>query len=197
MVNRLEIHWGTKWNLKKTLKKFPMIFVGNLGKLKSEKAHITLKEGMKPYTDQYFNLQKAYKVVAKKEIYRMVAIGILQKVKWNEDSIWAAVFFCQPKNIKDLQIMTDFWSWMNQLDDIRFLFLGYWKRCRNQKTLNQKQPQFITRVIQNYNRQIKAVDLYNRWFISMINFFRNIWIKKSLILVLLPNIGAVTDKKKR
>ena len=56
MVNRLDIDWDTKQNLKRTLKKFPSIFGGGLGKLKGEKAHITLKKGTNPRAGHYYNL---------------------------------------------------------------------------------------------------------------------------------------------
>ena len=54
----------------------------------------------------------------------MVAIIILWKLKWNEDSPWAAALFYQPKNTKDLQIVMDFCK-MNKAIE-RHLFLLPW-----------------------------------------------------------------------
>ena len=69
---------------------------------------IKLKEGTKPYTRYYYNLPKVYKVPAKKEIERMVKIGIICKLRWNVDTLWTTALFCQPKKSKGLCIVKDF-----------------------------------------------------------------------------------------
>ena len=38
----------------------------------------------------------------------MMVIGILRKLHWHDDTPWAVASFCQPKKMKDLQIVTDF-----------------------------------------------------------------------------------------
>ena len=35
-------------------------------------------------------------------------MGILQRLRWNDDTPWAAASFCQPKKTGDLCIVTDF-----------------------------------------------------------------------------------------
>ena len=108
MVNGLDIHWDSKRELKKTLKKFPTLFGGGLGELKGKKAMIKLKKGAKPYVRSFYHLPKAYKGPAKKEIERMVRMGILCKLRWNDDTPWAAALFCQPKKTGNLHIIADF-----------------------------------------------------------------------------------------
>ena len=76
MVSSLDIDDDIKQRLRKTLSKFEKgLFSGGLGKLKHCKpAHIKLKPGAVPYKDQYYNLPKAYKYTAKKEIQQMVIL---------------------------------------------------------------------------------------------------------------------------
>ena len=71
-----------KTKLKRTLKRFEKgLFGGYLGRLTSnKKAHVKLKPGAIPYKGRYYNMPKAYKNVAKKEILRMVEIGVLKEL---------------------------------------------------------------------------------------------------------------------
>ena len=70
MVSSLDIDNDYKQRLQKTLGKFEKgLFGGGLGKLKHCKpAHIKLKPGVVLYKGRYYNLPKAYKYTAKKEI---------------------------------------------------------------------------------------------------------------------------------
>ena len=77
MVDGLDIHWDSKRELKKTLKKFPTLFGGGLGTLVDKEAKIVLKKDAKPHASNFYHLPKAYEVPAKKEIERMVRMGIL------------------------------------------------------------------------------------------------------------------------
>ena len=63
MVDELQIDQELKGKLKKTLKKFPTLFGGGLGKLSDEfpRAKIKLKEGEKPYASNYYTLPHAKK----------------------------------------------------------------------------------------------------------------------------------------
>ena len=67
-----------------------------------------MKEGAKPYESNYYTLPHAQREPAKKEVNRMVAIGILKKLQWHNNTPWAAPSFGQPKKTGDLQIITDF-----------------------------------------------------------------------------------------
>ena len=77
MVDGLDISRDTKRDLKKTLHKFPTLFGGGLGTLVDEEAKIVLKKDAKPHASNFYHLPKVYEVPAKKEIERMVKMGIL------------------------------------------------------------------------------------------------------------------------
>ena len=44
----------------------------------------------------------------------MVKIGVLQKLKWNNNSPWASSNFNMPTKMHDIRIMKDFWK-MNKV----------------------------------------------------------------------------------
>ena len=85
--------------MKETLHKFPDIFGGGLGESKGEKAQITLKSSVKLYSRHYYNIPNAYKEPIRKEIKsdRMVKIGVLKNLKWNDDSRLVLTFFFNVK----------------------------------------------------------------------------------------------------
>ena len=74
MVADLDINGSNKEQLRTTLQKFENgLFGEGLGQLKNFKpVHIKLKPGAIPFKRRYYNLPKAYKYTAKKEIQRMV-----------------------------------------------------------------------------------------------------------------------------
>ena len=88
MVVDLDINNSNKQQLKKTLRKFENgLFGGGLGTLKNCKpAHIKLKPGASSYKGRYYNLPKAYEYTRKKDIQRMVDIGVLKELLWYDDS---------------------------------------------------------------------------------------------------------------
>ena len=109
MVNELDITEASKKKLITTLQKFPTLFGGGLRKLTNMKpATIKLKKGSKPYAGCYYNLPKAYYAPTKKEVERMVEIGILRELPWNDDSPWCAPSFSVPKKTMDMRVVTNF-----------------------------------------------------------------------------------------
>ena len=108
MVYGLDIQRSSKRSLKSTLKKFLKLFGGSLGKLDMEPVLICFKEGLKLYQGRYFNILQAYSKPTKKEIERLVAIDVIQKLRYNNDFPWAAPIFTQPKKTSDIWILTDF-----------------------------------------------------------------------------------------
>ena len=81
-------------------------FGGGLGELKNCKpAHIKLQPGAKPFKERYYNLPKAYEYTCKKEIQRMVNIGVLKELPWYDDSPWASPTFGIPKKTGDVRII--------------------------------------------------------------------------------------------
>ena len=55
MVDELDLQPETKIQLKKTLKKFPILFGGGLGLLDIEPVKIELQPGAKPYKGKYYS----------------------------------------------------------------------------------------------------------------------------------------------
>ena len=108
MVNELNLTPASKVKLKTTLEKFPELFGGGLGRLKDGVASIDLIEGATPVASRYYNLPKAYEETARKEIERMVEIGVLKQLSPFEDTPWAAPSFGTPKKTGDIRIVTDF-----------------------------------------------------------------------------------------
>ena len=47
---------------------------------------VKLKPGVIPFKGRYCNLPKAYEYMVKKEIQRMVDIGVLKELLWHDDS---------------------------------------------------------------------------------------------------------------
>ena len=87
------------------LRKFESLFDGKLGEWKGEDYHITLKDGVKPYHAKPFAVPKAYEKVFRKEVERLVQIGVLRKVNRSE---WAAPCFCIPKKNQTIRFLSDF-----------------------------------------------------------------------------------------
>ena len=107
IVNELNLTLASKIKLKTTLKKFPELFGGGLGKLKNGVASINLMEGATQVARTYYNLPKAYEETARKEIKHMVEIGVLKQLSPFEETTWAAPSFGTPKKTSDIRIVTD------------------------------------------------------------------------------------------
>ena len=92
--------------LQKVLSSHPTLFGGGLGQLNINPIHLELTDGAKPYhARRAFPIPQAYKATTKKEMDRLVSIGVLEK---NSDSEWAAPTFIQPKKTGDVRVLTDF-----------------------------------------------------------------------------------------
>ena len=68
-----------KKSLLQTLMKFEHLFDGNLGDWNTPPVHLELKEGAKPYHGRAFPVPRIHRETMKKEVDRMVKLGIL---KW-------------------------------------------------------------------------------------------------------------------
>jgi hypothetical protein len=71
MVDELGIKESSKLMLKRTLKKFPTLFGGGLGRLNIPPVSIELKKDVKPYQGRYYNIPKAFESSTRKEVERM------------------------------------------------------------------------------------------------------------------------------
>ena len=140
MVTDLDIDDSNKEQLKKTLRKFENgLFGWGLGKLKNCKtAHIKLKPGASPYKGRYNNLPKAYEYTCKKEIQRMVDIGVLKELPWYDDSLWASPTFGIPKEQVIYVLLLILESWTNGSKYTRFLFQELMKHCRSYRNSSRQ-----------------------------------------------------------
>ena len=108
MVDGLDISNQSKHQLKKTLKKFPILFGGRLGLLDIKPVTIELQKGAKPYKGRYYSVPKALEIPFRKEIDRMCLVAVLKKLSYDDDSPWASPTFAQLKKTGDIRVLTDF-----------------------------------------------------------------------------------------
>ena len=90
---------------------FEIIFDGSLGDWKTSPVHFELKEGAKPYHGRPFPIPQIHRKTTKKEVERMVELGIL---KWEGESEWAFPSFIIPKTNLTVRFISDF-SELNKL----------------------------------------------------------------------------------
>jgi hypothetical protein len=102
-LNHLTLNEQT--SLLNTLRQFPTLFGGGLGKHNIYPVRLELKEGSKPYHAKPFAVPQAYLTTTKKEIERFEKLGIWKRVN---DSPWTAASFIQPKKTGDVRVLTDF-----------------------------------------------------------------------------------------
>ena len=87
------------------LKKHEPLFDGQLGDWKGEPVEIPLKEDAKPYHARAFPIPHIHESTFKKDLDRLVKIGVLTKVNHSE---WAAPAFIVPKKDGRVRFVTDF-----------------------------------------------------------------------------------------
>jgi hypothetical protein len=88
-----------------TLRQFPTLFGGGLGKLNIDPIHLELKQGAQPYHAKPYAVPQAYAATTKTEIARFEKLGIWKRVN---NSPWTAPTFIQPKKTGDVRVLTDF-----------------------------------------------------------------------------------------
>ncbi|GFH50707.1 hypothetical protein CTEN210_07183 [Chaetoceros tenuissimus] len=96
-----------KRKLLKTLKKFESLFDGTLGRWKTDPVKIQLKEGAKAVNCRWYPVPKINKETYKKELERLVKIGVLEVV---HESEWGTPVFIIPKKEGTARFVTDFWK---------------------------------------------------------------------------------------
>ena len=87
------------------LKKHETLFDGQLGEWKGEPVDIPLQEDAKPYHARAFPVPHIHEATFKKDLDRLVSIGVLTKVNRSE---WAAPAFIIPKKDGRVRFVTDF-----------------------------------------------------------------------------------------
>jgi hypothetical protein len=84
------------------LKQHSKLFGGALGTLSVKPIRLKVTNDAKPYHAQPFPVPQAYEGVTKKEIERLILIGVLRKC---HESEWAAPTFIQPtKKTGDVRV---------------------------------------------------------------------------------------------
>ena len=81
------------------------MFDGSFGKYISSNYTIELKEDAKPYHEKPFPIPKIHKPTLKKEVDRLIKIGVLKKIN---NSQWAAPTFIIPKINGTVRFISDF-----------------------------------------------------------------------------------------
>ena len=94
-----------KEELLQLLKKYEDLFDGTLGNWKTLPVHFELKEGAKPFHGRPFPVPRIHRETLKREIDRMVKLGIL---KWEGESEWAFPSFIIPKSNQTVRFILDF-----------------------------------------------------------------------------------------
>ena len=94
-----------KQELLELLQKYETLFDGTLGEWKTKPVHFELKEGATPFHGRPYPVPQVHKAVMKKEVDRMVELGIL---KWEGESEWASPSFIIPKSNQTVRFITDF-----------------------------------------------------------------------------------------
>lgn len=91
--------------LYKLLKKYEEIFDGTLGEWKTQPVELELIEGAKPHSQRHYPVPHLYKATFKKELDRLEAIGVLEKVQQSE---WGSPTFIIPKKDNKVRFISDF-----------------------------------------------------------------------------------------
>ena len=103
--NATSLNREQKRKLLKTLKKFERLFDGTLGRWKTDPVKIQLKEGAKAVNSRWYPVPKINKETFKKELERLVKIGVLEVV---HESEWGTPVFIIPKKDGTVRFVTDF-----------------------------------------------------------------------------------------
>ena len=94
-----------KEKLLQVLEKFETLFDGTLGDWNTDPVHFEFKDGAKPYHGRPFPVPRIHRETMKKEVDRMVKLGIM---KWEGESEWAFPSFIIPKSNQTVRFISDF-----------------------------------------------------------------------------------------
>ena len=87
------------------LRKYESMFDGTLGDYTGSEYKIELQDNIKPYHAKPFPIPRVHEETLKKEVNRLVEIGVLKRVNNSE---WAAPTFIIPKKNKTVRFISDF-----------------------------------------------------------------------------------------
>jgi len=89
------------------LSEFEELFDSTLGDWKTEPVELELREGEKPHSSRYYQMPRVHKQTSKKELLRLVEIGVLEEVR---QSKWGSPTFNIPKKQGTVRFISDFWK---------------------------------------------------------------------------------------
>jgi hypothetical protein len=89
----------------KLLRKYEDIFDGTLGKWNTDPVDIELREDSKPVSSRYYPVPRINKETFRKELMRLVDIGVLTPVQQSE---WGTPVFIIPKKDGTVRFITDY-----------------------------------------------------------------------------------------
>jgi hypothetical protein len=92
-------------SLLRLLQKYEALFDGTLGKWNTDPVNIELREDAKPVSSRYYPVPKINKETFRKELLRLVDIGVLTPV---QDSEWGTPVFIIPKKDGTVRFITDY-----------------------------------------------------------------------------------------
>jgi hypothetical protein len=87
------------------LLKFEEVFDGTLGKWRTEPVDFELIDGAQPHSQRHYPVPHLYKKTFKKELDRLVKLGVLVKVQQSE---WGTPTFIIPKKDNKVRFISDF-----------------------------------------------------------------------------------------
>ena len=94
--------------LKNLLVEYQDLFDGTLGKWKTTPAKAELKPGAKPVYTRHYKVPHINEEAFKRELMRMVDMGVLERVPADEDSGYGSPAFIIPKSDMTVRFVTDF-----------------------------------------------------------------------------------------
>ena len=94
-----------KEQLHQLLKKYEELFDGTLGEWQGPEVDFELKEGATPHSQRHYTVPHLYKETFRKELERLVKLGVLEKVQQSE---WGSPTFIIPKKDGRVRFISDF-----------------------------------------------------------------------------------------
>ena len=99
------LNTNQKQMLLKLLQQFETLFDGTLGKWNTTPVNIELRPNSKPVNSRWYPVPRINKLTFKKELMRLVKIGVLERV---QESEWGTPVFIIPKKEGTVRFLTDF-----------------------------------------------------------------------------------------
>ena len=101
------------------LKKYSILFDGQLGRYAGPPHTIHLKDGVTPYHGKPYKIPQVYEAQLRAEVERLVKIGVLKKINHSE---WGAPCFIIPKKDQTVRFSTD----LRELNKrIKYIFIQF------------------------------------------------------------------------